>query len=86
MIPERILHEDAPVTSSSPAALRFAPGHDEWLIDESIQETFPASDPTTPVQPGSLVSLRYAARRGTGGGIRARNIALAWIGWVRFCA
>jgi hypothetical protein len=24
------------------------PGHEEWLIDESIEETFPASDPIAP--------------------------------------
>ena len=34
---------------------------DEWLIDESLKETFPASDPTSPARPGSLVGLRYAA-------------------------
>jgi hypothetical protein len=25
--------------------------HDEWLIDEAIMETFPASDPPAPYQP-----------------------------------
>jgi hypothetical protein len=24
------------------------PAHEEWLIDESIEETFPASDPIAP--------------------------------------
>jgi hypothetical protein len=23
-------------------------GHDEWLLDEALMETFPASDPTAP--------------------------------------
>jgi hypothetical protein len=36
--------------------------HDERVIDESLEETFPASDATTPTRPGSLVGLRYAAR------------------------
>jgi hypothetical protein len=34
--------------------------HDEWLLDESIEETFPASDPTSPVRPGSTLGLRNA--------------------------
>jgi hypothetical protein len=44
----------------SPAADPRAPGHDEWLLDEAIEETFPASDPPAPVRPGSSVSERYA--------------------------
>ncbi|HWA13446.1 MAG TPA: hypothetical protein VHA15_10170 [Burkholderiales bacterium] len=30
-----------------------APGHDEWLIDEAVEETFPASDPIAPSQPAN---------------------------------
>jgi hypothetical protein len=44
----------------APAADPRAPGHDEWLLDEAIEETFPASDPPAPVRPGSSVSERYA--------------------------
>lgn len=36
--------------------------HDEWLIDESIEETFPASDPTLPIRPGSTLALRHQVR------------------------
>ncbi len=25
-----------------------SPGHDEWLLDEALAETFPASDPIAP--------------------------------------
>ena len=46
--------------------------HDEWLIDESVEETFPASDATTPVQPGSLVGSRYPASA------RAATSTLMW--------
>jgi uncharacterized membrane protein len=28
-------------------------GHEQWRLDESIEETFPASDPTSPAQPGN---------------------------------
>ena len=49
-----------------PAARLGTPGHDEWMIDEAIQESFPASDSPTPVRPGSITAERYskqAARR-----------------------
>ena len=36
-------------------------GHDEWLLDESIEETFPASDATLPIRPGSSLSTRNRA-------------------------
>ncbi|HVY05222.1 MAG TPA: hypothetical protein VHB46_04530 [Burkholderiales bacterium] len=34
-----------------PDAKPGAPGHDEWLVDEAVEETFPASDPTAPSHP-----------------------------------
>jgi hypothetical protein len=34
--------------------------HEEWLLDEAIRDSFPASDPTSPSQPGSIVNERYA--------------------------
>jgi hypothetical protein len=36
--------------------------HDEWLLDESIEETFPASDATLPIRPGSSLSRRNHSR------------------------
>lgn len=33
-----------PGAGSDPAA----PAHDDWLLDESLRETFPASDPIAP--------------------------------------
>jgi hypothetical protein len=36
------------------------PGHEEWLIDESIEETFPASDPIAPAtEPDDKAPLRH---------------------------
>ena len=29
------------------------PEHEEWLVDEALDESFPASDPPEPAQPGS---------------------------------
>jgi hypothetical protein len=37
-----------PAEGPDPASKPGAPGHDEWLVDESIGETFPASDPIAP--------------------------------------
>ena len=34
--------------------------HEEWLIDEAIRGSFPASDPASSSAPGSIVNRRYA--------------------------
>lgn len=34
---------------------------EERLLDDAIDDTFPASDPSSHGQPGSIVSMRYAA-------------------------
>ena len=33
--------------------------HQEWLIDEAIRDSFPASDPPSTSQPGSIAQARY---------------------------
>jgi hypothetical protein len=38
--------------------------HEEWLLDDAIDDTFPASDPVAIGQPGSIVNMRYASREG----------------------
>ncbi len=50
---------------------RHAQDHDEWLIDESVEETFPASDPTLPSRPGSTIGGRYNVSKA--GGRRAQK-------------
>jgi hypothetical protein len=47
--------------------------HDEWLIDEAVRESFPASDPSSPSQPGSILSVRYAAEDRAGFRLRRRG-------------
>jgi hypothetical protein len=54
-----------PQTPSIPGA----DGHDEWLLDESIEETFPASDAMLPVRPGSTLSRRNQSEGPTDGAI-----------------
>jgi hypothetical protein len=47
--------------------------HDEWLLDESIEETFPASDPASSVLPGSTLGVRYATHGATAAPDRRRS-------------
>jgi hypothetical protein len=67
-----------PAEPDSPAADPRAPDHDEWLIDESLAETFPASDPPSSTRPGSIVGSHYAA----GAQNRALTRALATADWM----
>ena len=44
-----------------------APRHEEWLLDEAIRGSFPASDPASSSQPGSIAYARYARSEGSDG-------------------
>jgi hypothetical protein len=60
----RALHVRNPTSIGIEAGPRTdgdaAIGHDEWLVDEAILGSFPASDPASSAQPGSIVNERYA--------------------------
>jgi hypothetical protein len=53
--------------------------HDEWALDEALEETFPASDPPTPPRPGSTMAQRYAVRASADGFRLRRSRAIQWI-------
>jgi hypothetical protein len=36
--------------AAAPGADPQAPAHDDWLLDEALAETFPASDPIAPAE------------------------------------
>ena len=54
------IHADADL---APLALS-EDDHVEWMIDEAVKETFPASDSPTAVQPGSSAGRRARAAAG----------------------
>jgi hypothetical protein len=69
-------HRDVPQTPGNPgktepqAAEEEAPGnttgtpqHDEWLLDEALRETFPASDPIAPASAAPTGSGAAASKQ-----------------------
>ena len=49
--------EQIPIGRTAPRSqggVNEAEKHAEWLLDEAIMETFPASDPVAPYQPDLL--------------------------------
>lgn len=40
------------------------PEHEEWLLDEAGEESFPASDPSAPSNPGSTLAVNKIADEG----------------------
>jgi hypothetical protein len=64
-----------------PDARVSAPQHEEWVIDEAGEESFPASDAPTPVQPGSLASQHYARTP-----LRVRPSSPVATALILFCA
>jgi hypothetical protein len=40
------------------------PEHEEWLLDEAVEESFPASDPPAIVSPSSTLAVNKIAEEG----------------------
>ena len=54
--------------------------HEEWLLDDAIDDSFPASDPVSHGQPGSILNLRYAALERHRAGVRRKDAGLVpWL-------
>jgi len=51
-------------TRTRPAEQARGGEHDERLMDEAIDESFPASDPPAIASPGSTLSLRNRKKKG----------------------
>jgi len=50
-------HPTLPKRPSRPEPPTGTPEHEEWLMDESVDDTFPASDPPAQMQPGSTLAV-----------------------------
>ena len=65
--------------------------HQEWLLDEALKETFPASDPCSPYQPRAIGNehttppAHVQAARSSGRG-STRALWLRATGCALFCA
>ena len=42
---------------SKPEPPKGTPEHEEWLLDQAAEESFPASDASAPAHPGSTASV-----------------------------
>ena len=51
-------HPTLPKRPRRPEPPPGTPEHEEWLLDEASEESFPASDSPAPAQPGSQESGR----------------------------
>jgi hypothetical protein len=40
------------------------PEHEEWMLDEAVEETFPASDPPATIQPSSTLAVNKLKEKG----------------------
>ena len=57
-------HPTLPRPKQRPEPPQGTPEHEEWLMDEASEESFPASDPSAPAQPGSTVAVNHIAEDG----------------------
>lgn len=51
-------------TKTQPAELAKGDDHEEKVIDEGEDESFPASDPPSHSNPGSSLAVKHAAQEG----------------------
>jgi hypothetical protein len=60
---------------SRPAPPAGTPEHEEWLLDEAVEESFPASDPPAPVLPGSSEAVNRLREQGRKGPPTEKELA-----------
>jgi len=65
-LPFRPWDSPAPFSpAESEAEDTHSPAHDDWLLDEALLETFPASDPISPACPDDSPDARDDQREAT---------------------
>ena len=57
-------HPTLPKRPRRPEPPPGTPEHEEWLMDEGVDDTFPASDPPAQVQPGSTLAVNNMSEEG----------------------
>jgi hypothetical protein len=57
-------HPTLPKRPRRPEPPPGTPEHEEWLMDEAVDDTFPASDPPATVQPSSTLAVNKLADEG----------------------
>ena len=55
-------HPKLPATRK-PMPPAGTPEHEEWLLDEASEESFPASDPSSPAQPSSTLPSEAESKK-----------------------
>ena len=53
--------EDRPDLDPPPGGLH-TPQHQEWLLDEGVEESFPASDTPSSIQPGRIAASEQSVK------------------------
>lgn len=57
-------HPTLPKRPRRPEPPPGTPEHEEWLMDEAVDDTFPASDPPAQMQPGSTLAVNKMSEEG----------------------
>ena len=57
-------HPTLPRTPRKPEPPAGTPEHEEWLLDEAVEESFPASDPPATTQPSSTLAVNKLKEEG----------------------
>lgn len=57
-------HPTLPKRQRRPEPPPGTPEHKEWLMDEAVDDSFPASDPPAPMQPGSTLAVEQMSEEG----------------------
>jgi hypothetical protein len=60
-------HPTLPKRPRKPEPPPNTPEHKEWLLDEAVEESFPASDPPAPANPGSTHAVKEIQSEGRKG-------------------